>query len=60
MGLDEIMALAGKLAGLATDLMNARAAKNQADFDTAWVAMQTHLAESNLAWQMAGDPPKIT
>lgn len=60
MGLDAILALAGELAGLANQLIAAKNAKNQGDFNTAWVAMQTKLAASNLAWEMAGDPPSVT
>lgn len=60
MGLDAILALGEELAGLVNQLIAAKNAKNQADFNTAWVAMQTKLAASNLAWEMAGKPPSIT
>lgn len=60
MGIDEILALVEKAAELANNLLAAKRAKDQASFNTAWVAMQTHLASANLAWVMAGDPPKIT
>lgn len=60
MGIDAILALAGELAGLANQLIAAKNAGDQASFNTAWVAMQTKLAASNLAWQMAGEPPSVT
>ncbi len=59
MGFEEILALLSKAAELANKILDAKKAGNQAEFNTAWVAMQSHLAASNLAWVMAGKPPKI-
>lgn len=60
MGIDEIISLGEEIAGLVNDLIAARKAKNQSDFNTAWVAMQTKLGAMNLAWETAGAPPSIT
>lgn len=60
MGLDAILALGEELAGLVNSLIAAKNARDQAAFNTAWVAMQTKLAASNLAWEMAGTPPSVT
>jgi hypothetical protein len=56
MGVDEILALAEEVAGLANSLIAAHKAGNQADFNTAWVAMQSKLTAANAAWVAAGSP----
>lgn len=60
MGIDEILALLEKGAELANNLLAAKKAGDQQAFNAAWIANQQHIAESNLAWVMAGDPPKIS
>ncbi len=60
MDIAAILALADELASLANDLIAAHKAGNQADFNTAWVAMQGKLAAAHAAWEAAGQAPTVT